>query len=96
LRWGKLVFEEMKEEFDKILRYFTLENPICCLCVLSDGRNLKGFNINAEALDKIDLVDMIDYLIRNLEIKLEDIKKTESMRDRTDLMFEFIKRLDEK
>jgi hypothetical protein len=86
---NKLFIDEMIIRMTQL----NIDNPISAILVVSNGKNLQGFQLRVENLNNVDKVDMITYLLNHLNINIDDIEECKQLNEENILMYKVINRM---
>jgi len=90
------LIKDLKKRFNNIVDTLEIDDPIACICVLSNGRNYRGFELNLDHLKNEDIVDMILYIIKNTNIVLKDLNQVIRLRNEIDIMKDLVDMIENK
>lgn len=82
--------DEDIERLVDLLKTITFD-PIACIVLMSNKRDMVGAQLGVEELDPADKVDLVAYLIKHLEITEENIKEAVRLSGETKSMMRMIR-----
>lgn len=83
--------KEFEEEIISAIRSLELDVK-SIMIIASNGKFMQGIAKGLESLGRIDKVDLVVYLLKHLEITIEDIEDAKELSDETKLMLKIIKK----
>ena len=68
--------------------------PVACIYVCSNGEAYRGMGYGDNKLSNIDKLDIILYLIKKMNVNIDDIEDLKQMNDEIKYMFKTSKNID--
>lgn len=87
-----MIQEPKRQKIIEMLDMGNIYDPKAVVVLMSNGAGLQGVAIGHDELDSTEKVDLVAYLMKRLDINLDDIEETTQLADETRFMLNKIAR----